>query len=183
MPTANEWRFDDAGPVWSGLQGPVDLASRAMGLPARPGLYVVTCGDCLAHVGTSGGLRGRVSSLARLGTHRGSAEVLCAAFCSEAAPLVWWEELTDVPTARGREREFKLFYGEPPSPRSKYADCVNGGRLMKALVEAAGRDSWEAGFIDAVFQIGEKLSLLFGPRFEESWSKVGKPPGPWGVSR
>jgi len=43
----------------------------------------------------------------------------------------------------------------------------------------AGPDSWEAGFAEAVFRIGEKLSLLFQPRFESIWQRVGIPPGPW----
>lgn len=145
-----------------------------MGLPSGPGMYVITCGDCLAHVGTSGGLAGRVRQLARLGTHRGSAEVLCAAFCTAKAPVVWWEELPDAPTARSREREFKNHYGEPPAPRSRHAVCVNGDRLREELVRAAGSDSWEAGFIDAVFKIGEKLELLFTPRFDAIWTSESR---------
>ena len=39
-----------------------------MGLPARPGLYIVTCGDCMPHVGTSSKLGGRVRTLASLGS-------------------------------------------------------------------------------------------------------------------
>ena len=108
------WTFDPRGPEIRSLRGPVPLATRAMGLPMRPGLYIVTAGDCLAHVGTSGGIAGRVRTLANLGTHRGSAEVLCAAFCTGIAPVVWWEEQPTVVAARERERAFKLHYGEPP---------------------------------------------------------------------
>jgi len=86
------WAFDPTGPEFQRLIGPVTLA-RGMGLPARPGLYVITCGDCMPHVGTSSSIGGRVRTLANLGTHRGSAEVLCAAFCAGEAPMVWWEEL------------------------------------------------------------------------------------------
>lgn len=117
--------------------------------------------------------------LARLGTHHGNAEVLCAAFCTSKPPVVWWEELPDVAMARLREREFKDHYGEPPTPRTKYASCRNGKRLETELVRAAGQESWEAGFIEAAFEIGSRLSLLFNPRFDSLWKRVGKPPGPW----
>jgi hypothetical protein len=173
------WAFDPRGPDFATLNGPVPLALRGMGLPARPGLYVVTCGDCMPHVGTSGSVSGRVRTLAALGTHRGSAEVLCAAFCTHEAPMVWWEEQPDTATARLRERAFKAHYGEPPQPRHTYAGCVNGTALLDRITAAAGRDSWEAGFADAVFKIGEKLGLLFQPRFTAVWDQVGVPPGPW----
>jgi hypothetical protein len=173
------WAFDPHGPEFRTLNGPVPLAVRGMGLPATPGLYAVTCGDCLCHVGTSGGLAARVRALAALGTHRGSAEVLCAAFCTGGAPMVWWEALPDVGTARQRERGFKRHYGEPPQPRATYGGCVNGSALLGRIVDAAGSDSWEAGFAEAVFRIGEKLSLLFHPRFAPIWERVGIPPGPW----
>ena len=175
----NQWAYDPRGPDFRALRGPVPLAARAMGLPARPGLYIVTCGDCMPHVGTSGSLAGRVRALANLGTHRGSAEVLCAAFCTQAAPSVWWEEQPTVIAARVREKAFKLHYGEPPQPRSRYSACVNGAELLGAISEAAGPDSWEAGYAEAVFEIGEELSLLFRPRFEAIWEQVGVPPGPW----
>jgi hypothetical protein len=173
------WAFDARGPDFHELNGPVSLARKGMGLPARPGLYIVTCGDCMSHVGTSGSLGGRVRGLASLGTHRGSAEVLCAAFCTRQAPVVWWEEQSSVSAARERERTFKAYYGEPPRPRSRYEGCVNGGELLKAIIAAAGRDSWEAGFAHAVFLIGQKLSLLFQPRFARIWQRLGVPPGPW----
>jgi hypothetical protein len=173
------WAFDARGPDFNGLKGPIPLARRGMGLPASPGLYIVTCGDCMSHVGTSGSLRGRVGALASLGTHRGSAEVLCAAFCAGQLPMVWWEEQSSAMAAREREHAFKAHYGEPPQPRSRYERCVNGGELRNAIIAAAGRDSWEAGFASAVFLIGEKLSLLFRPKFAEIWQRVGVPPGPW----
>jgi hypothetical protein len=133
----------------------------------------------MPHVGTSGGIAGRVRTLANLGTHRGSAEVLCAAYCTGEAPVVWWEEQPSVPDARLRESAFKTHYGEPPQPRSHYAGCVNGAALLAAIRAAAGPDSWESGYAEAVFQIGEKLSLLFQPRFAAIWREVGVPPGPW----
>lgn len=141
-----------------------------------------TCGDCLAHVGTSGGIAGRVRTLANLGTHRGSAEVLCAAFCTAEAPVVWWEEQATVIAARERERAFKAHYGEPPQPRPGYERCVNGAELLGAIIAATGPDSWEAGFAEGVFMIGEKLNLLFQPRFEPIWRRVGVPPGPWAAA-
>lgn len=48
--------------------GPVLLATKGMKLPPSPGLYVVSCGPCVAHIGTSGTLSARVGTLARLGT-------------------------------------------------------------------------------------------------------------------
>ncbi len=173
------WAFDPLGPEFHSLHGPIPLATRGMGLPAGPGLYIVTCGDCLAHVGTSGGVAGRVRTLANLGTHRGSAEVLCAAFCTGTAPMVWWEEVATVTQARERERSFKSHYGEPPRPRPQYEACINGRQLLGAIIQAAGRDSWEAGFAEAAFLIGEKLNLLFGQRFHQIWRDVAVPPGPW----
>jgi hypothetical protein len=175
----NPWVFDPRGPDFRTLHGPVPLASRRLGLPAKPGLYIVTCGDCMPHVGTSNSIAGRVRTLANLGTHRGSAEVLCAAYCTGEAPVIWWEEQPTPSAARERELAFKTHYGEPPQPRSSYERCVNGRALLNAIIEAAGPDSWEAGFAEAVFLIGEKLSLLFGPRFTAIWKQVGEPPGPW----
>lgn len=177
------WIFDPRGPEFRSLHGPVPLTTRGMGLPSSPGLYIVTCGDCLPHVGTSGSLAGRVRTLASLGTHRGSAEVLCAAFCTGEAPVVWWEEQPTTTAARERERAFKSHYGEPPQPRSDYEACVNGTKLLNELIQAAGPTSWEAGYASAVFQVGEKLNLLFRPRFEAIWRQVGVPPGPWALER
>ena len=83
--------------------------------------------------------------------------------------------------AREKEKDFKQHYGEPPQPRSQYEGCVNGGALLSRIIEVAGTESWEAGFAEAVFTIGEKLSLLFQPRFRAIWQRVGVPPGPWTV--
>ncbi len=177
MPAA--WVFDEKGPQTTGLSMPIPLSNKRMGAPDSPGLYVVTCGDCLAHIGTSGQLADRIRGLARLGHHRGSAEVLCAAFCTWAPPLVRWEVCPTTQAARQCERALKDFYGEPPVPRDRYRACVNGGHLRQALINAAGTGSWAAGFIEAVFTIGQDLSLLFGSRFAEIWHQVGKPPGPW----
>lgn len=159
--------------------GPCDLATRGLPLPPSPGVYVVASGGCVSHIGTSGNLRSRVRSLAALGTHRGSAEVLCAAYCTGSAPKVWWYPTADAVSARVIESALKRDTGEPPTPRATFTGCVNGVRLRSALVAAAGQDSWHAGFVDAVFGIGEKLSLLFQPRFDDIWRSVGVPPGPW----
>jgi hypothetical protein len=160
------------------FEGPVALARRGLIMPASPGVYIVASGDCVSHIGTSGSLRGRVGQLAGLGTHRGSAEVLCAAYCTKLAPQVWWQSLD-----RGEiallERQLKAASGEPPTPRERFSSCVNGLQLRDDLVAAAGVDSWEAGFVEAVFAIGEKLRLLFQPRFHRVWQEIGIPPGPW----
>lgn len=175
----SHWPFEGGGPDRSSIVGPLPLAKRGMALPSRPGLYLVTAGDCLAHVGTSSRLRGRVAQLARLGTHGGSAEVLCASYCTGATPLVWWEELPDATAARAREKEFKTYYGEPPVPRPLHARCRNGERLKEQLLRGAGEDVWATGYIEAIFAVGSTFRLLFGPRFERIWRCVGKPPGPW----
>jgi len=133
----------------------------------------------MPHVGTSGNLQSRVRMLATLGAHRGSAEVLCAAFCTRQAPVVWWEEHASATSARARERAFKSHYGEPPQPSASHSGCVNGAALLAQLVTASSSDSWEAGFATAVFQIGQNLKLLFQPRFAAIWKRVGCPPGPW----
>ena len=160
------------------FEGPTDLVRRGLPLPPTAGIYVIASGDCVSHIGTSGSLRSRVGSLAGLGTHRGSAEVICAAHCTGEAPQVWWHA-TDRASALALERALKHRYGEPPWPRERYAGCVNGRRLRDDVIAAAGPDSWEAGYAEAVFAIGEKLRLLFDPRFEGVWRAVGIPPGPW----
>src|SRR5205085_2218642 len=104
------WTLDPLGPRPIDLQGPVPLAAKGMGIPNDPGMYLITSGPCLSHVGTSNKLRGRVGTLARLGNHRGSAEVLGVAFCTAEAPLVWWDTCPDVQEARRRESEFKHHY-------------------------------------------------------------------------
>lgn len=172
------WAFDPCGPT-ADLQGAVPLAIKGMAVPATPGLYVITCGGCMPHVGTSGSLRNRLRTLATLGSHRGSAEVLCAAFCTREPPLVWWERHETAVSARERERAFKAHYGEPPQPRPAHAKCVHGSTLLSAIIAVAGPDSWEAGFATAVFRIGQNLRLLFQPRFASIWTSIGVPPGPW----
>ena len=171
--------FDPTDAHMAALQGPVALVARGLQVPRTPGLYVITCGGCLAHVGTSSNLRQRLRTLATLGHHRGSPEVLCAAFCTSEDPLIRWEVHPDSASARERERELKQRYGEPPQPRSQFQGCVNGAAVLTALVEAAGQASWEAGFAEAVIAIGEELSLLFQPRFDRIWERIGVPPGPW----
>jgi hypothetical protein len=126
----------------------------------------------------------RVRGLARLGVQHGSSEVLRAAFCTGQPPMVWWAPCATVEHARQREAKFKDYYRdppfkEPPFPRAKYASCVNGKRIRDELVKAAGEQSWAAGYVEAVFDIGERLCLLFDSRFDHLWSLVGKPRGPW----
>lgn len=160
------------------FEGPIDLVRRGSALPASPGVYVIAAADCVAHIGTSKNLRRRVGTLATLGTHRGSAEVLCAAHCTGAPPRVWWYA-TDLATAVVLEKTLKQQYGEPPWPRDVYARCVNGSQLRDDLIAAAGFESWHAGYVQAVFAIGEKLKLLVDSRFDAIWERVGIPPGPW----
>jgi hypothetical protein len=160
------------------FSGPVELVRRGLALPEAPGVYVIACGDCIAHVGTSGNLRSRVRSLAALGTHRGSAEVICAAHCTGESPRVWWYPMDKI-AAVALERTLKMQYGEPPFPRAVHEGCVNGGQLRSDLLAAAGPQSWQAGYVEAVFAIGEKLALLFAPEFDDVWAVVGVPPGPW----
>ena len=167
-----------AVPELESFSGPVELVRRGLMLPRAPGVYVVASGDCVAHIGTSGNLRSRVGTLAALGTHRGSTEVICAAYCTGEAPQVWWYP-TEKLTALVLERDLKSVCGEPPIPRAAHAGCVNGGQLRDDLVAAAGADSWHAGYVEAVFTIGERLRLLFSPKFDEVWASVGVPPGSW----
>lgn len=159
---------------------PVPLIRNRLGAPARPGVYVIACGGCVPHIGTSSKLQSRIRSLAALGNHRGSAEVLCAAYCTGAGPLVQWRETPSVADARVIERELKAF-GEPPQPREEFGGCVNGTTLRNDLVSAAGRSTWEAGYIEALFDVGEQLHRIFDSRFDRVWAAVGYPPGPWVV--
>lgn len=175
---SDSWAFNPSGPDTAGLVGPMPLASKAMRLPKTPAFYFVTCGGCLAHIGTSKNLANRVRTLATLGHHRGSDEVLCAAFCSGQPPHIWWIACNTEEEARRREAEFKSFYGEPPVPAATYASCKHGRGVRDALLSTVNRDSWEAGYIEAVFAIGERLDLLFKPRFDPLWSKLNRPPGP-----
>lgn len=173
---------DEQGAVWAldltGFTGAVPLRRTAQGAPARPGVYVISTGGCVPHIGTSGNLQTRIRTLATLGNHRGSAEVLCAAHCTGEAPTVQWLETPTAPEARAIESALKGL-GEPPQPRAQFSDCVNGTALRRALVEAAGAASWEAGYIDALFDVGEQLHRLFTPRFHPLWERIGWPPGPW----
>jgi len=173
------WTFAEDDSDASGFEAPVPLAAAITTAPRGPGVYVVSCGSCLAHVGTSKNLRARLQVLARLGHHRGSAEVLCAAFCTRCEPLVRWSPAHSDVAARVVERRLKTRYGEPPAPRGEHSGCRNGLALRQALTDAAGPESWEAGYIEAVFKVGEDLRLLEADRFRRIWRLIGRPPGPW----
>jgi len=173
---------DGPGAAWeidlTGFTDAVPLKRTAQGAPARPGVYVIAAGECVPHIGTSSSLQNRIRTLAALGNHRGSAEVLCAAHCIGEAPTVRWHETATAADARAIESAFKRA-GEPPQPRGRFQGCVNGTALRHALVEAAGPSSWEAGYVDALFEVGEQLHRLFASRFHPLWERVGWPPGPW----
>lgn len=173
---------DDPAATWeldlAGFTAGVPLKRTAQGAPAHPGVYVIAAGDCVPHIGTSGNLQTRIRTLAALGNHRGSAEVLCAAHCTQQAPTVRWRETATAADARSIESTFKKL-GEPPQPRGQFSGCVNGAALRHALVETAGPSSWEAGYVEALFEVGEQLHRLFAPRFHDLWERVGWPPGPW----
>jgi hypothetical protein len=104
---------------------------------------------------------------------------MCAAHCTGEHPRVWWYPTETVVGARVLETALKRQYGEPPIPRARFSACINGGQLLEDLLSAAGPESWHAGFIEAVFAIGEKLNLVFQKRFDKVWERVGVPPGPW----
>jgi hypothetical protein len=163
---------------FSGFSDPVPLARRQQGAPSRPGAYIITCGHCVPHIGTSKSIQARVRTLASLGNHRGSAEVLCAAYCTGEPPMVRWIETDSDTDARVIEQTLKR-QGEPPRPRPEFDCCVNGNALRVALVAAAGSASWEAGYIDALFDVGEQLKRLESSHFDAVWKEVGWPPGPW----
>jgi hypothetical protein len=178
--TLPPFNLDDTelGNAVEDFEGPVALARRGLVVPPSPGVYIVASGDCVSHIGTSRSLRSRIASLAALGTHRGSAEVLCAAYCGKAAPIVWWRTV-EASEMTVLERQLKAAAGEPPTPRAPFSSCVNGIQLRDDLIGASGPESWEAGYVEAVFAIGEKLRLLFSPRFHAAWREIGVPPGPW----
>lgn len=139
-------------------------------------MYIVNSGRCISHIGEGGNIRARTGALRRLGTHRGSDEVLCAAHYTGEVPTLHWVIVTGGRRERReKERELKRHFGEPPTPRKEFASCVDGRLLCRKLTNNA--EGWRLGYILASFEIGEKLSHLFHPSFDAIWSKVGKPPG------
>jgi hypothetical protein len=157
--------------------GPAPLLAHGMRIRPEPGVYVVSSGDCVSYIGGSGRLGDRVRTLAHLGTHRGSARVLCAAHCTGEAPQVWWSYTRSITRARTIEAELRQDYDRQFF--GAYLQCDLGGALRSALVDAVGRDSWCAGYIDAIFTIGEHLAYLSRPELAAAWEAVGVPPGPW----
>ncbi len=57
--------------------------------------------------------------------------------------------------------------------------CEDGDAIRNALATAAGADTWAAGFVEAVFSIGEHLAFLNRRELAPAWKAVGVPPGPW----
>jgi hypothetical protein len=157
--------------------GPGPLLAHGMRLRGEPGVYVVASGDSISHIGASGRLGDRVRTLAHLGTHRGSARVLCVAYCTGQAPQVWWTYTKSLSRARAIEAELKADYER--QFLGAHLECDLGGALRQALTDAVGPDSWEAGYVEALFSIGEHLAYLARPELAVAWRTVGIPPGPW----
>jgi hypothetical protein len=148
-----------------------------MRLRPEPGVYVVASGDTISYIGASGRLGDRVRTLAHLGTHKGSARVLCVAHCTGIAPQVWWSYTKSTSRARALEADLRADYDR--QFLGSRLECDLGGALRGALVDAVGADTWAAGYIDAVFSIGEHLAYLARPELAAAWRTVGVPPGPW----
>lgn len=162
-----------------GFSGPAPLHALPAGLARTPGVYVVTCGDSVAHIGHSNKLRRRLHELLNLNTHRGSAEVLCVSYCTGDLPTVRWKHLQSTDAAKAREEELKRLIGEPPRPDKRQETCRKGHTLKCELIRAAGATTWEAGYIEAIFDAGEPFRLLFDRRFESVWRSVRMPLDPW----
>jgi hypothetical protein len=110
---------------------------------------------------------------------------LCAASCTGKEPEAYFQEVRGIRKRRtDEEKRLKgLFGGQKkiPAPFSKYERCRKGLFLEQELLKQANQ--WQAGQIEAVFEIGEFLGILFRPRFNNLWERVGKPPGWEGFSR
>ena len=159
------------------FMGPSPLLAHGMRLRPEPGVYVVASGDTVSHIGASGRLGDRVRTLAHLGTHRGSARVLCVAHCTGAAPQIWWTYTKSLTRAQAVEQDLKSDYDR--QFLGDHVECEQGAALRRALTDAVGAGSWEAGYVDAVFSIGEHLAYLAHPELASAWETVGVPPGPW----
>lgn len=153
----------------------IPLTDCSLELPRSPGIYVVRSGDCLSHIEKSNNIKRRVSQLVRLANHRGTAEVLCVAFCTQKPPEIYYEILkSNSKEGIDREKQVKKALGEPPTPRSKYESCKDGEELRTLLWKNANQ--WQREYIGATFDTGEFLRNLFRPEFEPLWEIVGKPP-------
>jgi hypothetical protein len=103
--------------------------------------------------------------------------VLCVAHCTGIAPQVWWSYTKSVTRARALEAELKADYDR--QFLGARLECDLGGALRAALVDAVGPDTWPAGYVDALFAVGEHLAYLARPELAAAWQTVGIPPGPW----
>ena len=156
----------------------VPLANRHTDAPSI-GYYIIKSGNCISQVGTSSHVIERLYALSRLEHHRSSSKILCAAYCTKQAPVVGWVSSKSIEEARSFEARDKRKNGLPPYPK-EYEGCRNGAKLRHDLIMAAGEGTWEAGYINAVFDIGEDFKRLKDPRFDLVWEKIGGwPPGPW----
>ena len=84
-------------------------------ISTSPGVYIVNSGDCISHIGEGGDIRSRTGTLRRLGTHRGSDEVLCGAYCTQRSPMIHWIVMKGSrQDRRKKETELRDLFGEPP---------------------------------------------------------------------
>jgi hypothetical protein len=157
--------------------GPGPLLAHGMRLRPEPAVYVVASGDAISHVGASGRLGDRVRTLAHLGSHKGSARVLCVAHCTGVAPQIWWSYTKSLTKARALETELKADYERQFLGAN--LECDHGGALRGQLMDALGRESWTAGYVEAIFSIGEHFAYLARPELGPAWATIGIPPGPW----
>ena len=146
-------------------------------IPESPGMYIVNSGNCISHIGQGGNIRNRTGALRRLGTHRGSDEVLCGAYCTGKSPMLHWVvmEGSEEKARRGKEIEMEKLFGSPPTPRPEFEKCVHGKRLCDVLIQNS--KGWQRGYILASFEIGEQMGHIFHSSFDKTWSRVGKPAG------
>ena len=104
--------------------------------------------------------------------------MLCAAHCTGEAPQVWWSYTRSITRARAIEAELQL-RTTTASSSAPTSSAISAGRCAARSSSAVGRDTWCAGYIDAIFTIGEHLAYLARPELAAAWEAVGVPPGPW----
>lgn len=131
-----------------GFTGPIPLNGD---FPTTNGVYVVACGDCLAHVATATDLRARFSRLSKLSANTGGAHLVCVAWKTRSYPQVWYQTTTHPTVARRIENALRRKYHQPLRPLYLYGPAQNAKELHRAMIGAVAPGSWEAGYIDAIF--------------------------------